>query len=423
MKITDFRSTETETAARVAATVVWEESDLPATELYFETERRFADSLVCTPHAFLLGCIIPAFLRGEQRIHLDEEICPELRDGLMTALGWIKHWYYPADRELVRIEAKVRSQGATEQKADRAGVMLSGGIDSLSVLRWNRLHVPLSHPGSMKDAVVVQGLQGESRQTCKDILERLSVVAEDAGIVLLPVRTNIFNTIGKSVPWEGQWEGSVLAAVGHALAGRLTQMSIASSFDIPNMHPLGSHPLLDPNYGSSDLRIRHDGITLSRLAKTKLVAGWDTALQNVRVCNKVPKMGKTKQGTLNCGKCEKCIRTTVALLALGALHKTRAFPEAEVTADSIRKCVHLGGPGSTLIAHTYYEELIPLLLGKGRTDLVLAIREKLAEYHRYQKVALWKSRVKGFDKEYLGSGLSKLKRAILPLSGTAKSIS
>ncbi len=33
---------------------------------------------------------------------------------------------------------------------------------------------------------------------------------------------------------------------------------------------------------------------------------------------------------LNCGKCEKCVRTMLALLALGVLHRSHAFPVNDV---------------------------------------------------------------------------------------------
>jgi hypothetical protein len=96
-------------------------------------------------------------------------------------------------------------------------------------------------------------------------------------------------------------------------------MFIASSYDIPHLHPCGSHPLLDPEYSSYGMRIRHRDYEMSRLEKIKIVSQWDIAFQNFRVClANVP-------DRLNCGKCEKCVRTMTELTALGLLHKTRAF--------------------------------------------------------------------------------------------------
>jgi hypothetical protein len=411
MKLLDLHSSEQDGRARVAATVCWEDCDRPAGEIYFETEKAFAESLNGNPHSFLVGCIIPALYYGEKRVAIDHEICPELRDGLMTAQKWIRHWYYGEEREIVRIEAPIKSS-VSPRNRERVGILLSGGIDSLSVLRHNRLHYPLTHPGSIKDAVVIQGLQGENHQTCQDIMHRLSAIAQDAEVVLIPLRTNIIS-VGGTVPWETHWMGSVLAAVAHALSNRLTCVSIAASSNMNdlmnNMQPYGSHPLLDPNYGSSNLRIRYEGVDLSRLEKTKLVAEWDVALQNIRVCNKVPKTGKTQTGTLNCGQCEKCLRTMLTLLALDVLHKTEVFPETEVSADWIRK--HLSIEQEWIIP-SYYEDLIDLLARRGRDDLVLAINETVAECRRRERAALWRTRLRSLDQKYLGCTLTRVRRTI-----------
>ena len=114
MKIGEFSTDTTGERKRVAARVTWEDCDQPPCEIYFETDGRFAESLWCNPDAFLVGCVIPAFVRGEARVLVKEAICPELRDGLMTALMWLRHWFYPPDRNLPTIEAK--SQTSVPQR-------------------------------------------------------------------------------------------------------------------------------------------------------------------------------------------------------------------------------------------------------------------------------------------------------------------
>jgi hypothetical protein len=410
MKIGKFVVDRMGDRKRVSAAVTWEDCDRPPCEIYFETDYRFAESLWCNPHAFVVGCVIPAFVLGEARVLVEEAICPELREGLTTALMWLRHWFYPSDRKLPRIEAKVEASARQRATAARAGLLFSGGVDSLSVLRWNRLHVPLEHPASIKDGVLIFGLQGEDAQMRREIEAQLSVVAEEAGIVLVPIATNLVQSLGDVVPWEERWEASVLASVAHTLAGRLTQVSIASTHDIRNMFPLGTHPVLDPNFGSSDLRIRHEGIMLSRLAKTKLIAEWETALQNLRVCNVVPFAKKTSQGTLNCGKCEKCLRTKLAMLVLGVLHRTRVFPEKEVSAEMLRALRFRD------IGHVadFYGELIPFLQDQGRTELISAVRGLLKKGRRARVVEKLKSRMKDLDRHYLGAALTTLRRKLQP---------
>jgi hypothetical protein len=154
------------------------------------------------------------------------------------------------------------------------------------------------------------------------------------------------------------------------------------------------------------MRIRYDGLSLSRLDKTILIADWDVALQNIRVC------GPNWPGE-NCGCCEKCVRTMLALQALGVLDKTKAFHQNDLSVDLVRK-VHIpkpstkGGYGKEI----YYLELMPLLAKNGHEDLANAIHHVIQKYrNRYHKKSL-KTKIKNFDSKYLGNNLVRIKNAI-----------
>src|SRR5207247_1576133 len=106
--------------------------------------------------------------------------------------------------------------------------------------------------------------------------------------------------------------------------------------------------------------------------KTRVLADWDTGLQYIRVCN-VTDQYRAEQ--LNCGKCEKCLRTMLSLLALGALDKTRAFPKTRLSAELIKE----------IILHRknvrFWPELIAPLEQIGRSDLADAVRYVCDRYH------------------------------------------
>lgn len=398
MRIENLRSEKR--GARVAATVIWEDCERPRHEVYFETDEAFADDLSCNPHAFLVGCIVPAMHYGEKRVFIDAEICPQLREGLMTAMSLLRHWFYDPERELVRIEAKTRSGLPTPRIPERAGFFFSGGIDSFATLRANRLDFPPEHPWSIKDGLLVYGLELDAPESFEHVMHSLARVAQEVGITLIPVYTNLYlNYRQKDAEsnfsfWADELEGAVFSAIAHAFTQRFSVVSIASSFDIPNLHPHGSHPLLDPNYSSSDLLIRHDGIALSRLEKTKLVADWKIALQHLRVCNVYKRY---RPDRLNCGECEKCVRTMLALLALGVLDQTHAFPRQDVSAEEVKSPDRITVP--------FYKELLAPLAERNRHDLVHAIERGLAEY--YDREPGIKASIKRFDRKYLGGNLKK----------------
>jgi hypothetical protein len=186
-------------------------------------------------------------------------------------------------------------------------------------------------------------------------------------------------------------------------------ISEASILGLQNLGPYGTHPLLDPLYSSSDLRIRHDGIELSRLEKTRLIAGWDVALQNLRVCNQYRQY---RSGRLNCGRCEKCVRTMLGLLAVGALDKTNVFPSQNVSVELVRGPMKSDPPvWRGYDERASYIELFGPLTKLKRNDLVIAIKKLIAMAQSRESHGL-KKWLSAFDQRYLRGCLQRMKRAL-----------
>jgi hypothetical protein len=201
--------------------------------------------------------------------------------------------------------------------------------------------------------------------------------------------------------------GATFSAVAHTFSSRISSLSINSCHDIPNLIPYGSHPLLNPNFSSSDLKIRHEGIHLSRFDKTKLISDWDLALQHIRVCNNTEYY---TDKTLNCGICEKCVRTMLALVGADAMNKTTAFPVNKVTPELVNEAVHLKENTFPL-----YGELLVPLSKVGRYDLVRAVERKIAEFYQDQKKQKWRNKIDPiveFDRKYLKGSLKKVKNSV-----------
>ena len=249
--------------------------------------------------------------------------------------------------------------------------------------------------------------------TFKKAFDDLSVLAKETQIELIPVYTNI-RDLEPSSKFFHISHGSILAAIAHTFVNCFNTISVAATGDIPTLplvkksiiKPHGSHPLIDPYYGGRDLRIRYDGLSLSRLDKTRLIADWDVALQNIRVC------GPNWPGE-NCGRCEKCVRTMLALLALGVIDKTKAFHHNDLSVDLVKK-VHIPRP-STMGGYgkeIYYLELMPLLEKNGYEDFANAINHVIKKYRNlYHKKSL-RIKFKGFDSKYLGNNLVRINNAI-----------
>ena len=403
MRIENLRAENSADRARVAATIVWEDCDRAPQEIYYETTREFGRHLTCDPHAFLTASVFPAIYHGERRIAIDAPICPELHNGLNVVIAWFHGWFGIPDTIQIETRGDTRYPEATPP---RTGSFNSGGLDSLALLRANRLDFPRDHPNSIKDCLFVHGFDiggyrdGEMEQASYDLaLSALAAVARDAEVTLIPVYTNIRHLEDNLHFWVYQFHGPALASVAHAFSRRLTNVYVAAGYKIPVLESAATHPLIEPNLSSTGLRIRHEGIQYSRLDKVGLIGDWEAALKNLRVCTRNP------PGQLNCGKCEKCLRTMLELLIWDRLDQATAFPAQDVTPDMVEK-INFTDTYPAL----FYQELVAPLSAKGRTDLANVIQRKCLAFEKHlawEEEKDWKGAVKRFDRRWLGGTLYK----------------
>jgi hypothetical protein len=367
MIVRPLETTNISGVSRVQAEIVWEDADRAPFTLFVETEQAAQAPLRPEADAFLLACMLPAWRDREKRVRVEAQLCPALILNLRVAFAQLAMWYPelgtpPAIEAAHGFATRAPSHG-------RAVSLLSCGIDSLATLRWNKLHLPSEHPAAIRAVLPVSfAFRTPSRdrrefdERFDAILRAASPIARDAGVNILPLGTNIWWLADDGYFFDEKWHGSVLSALGAMLASGYSAAYVASSYDTPNLHAWGSHPMLDNYYSSSYFRIEHHGLALSRLEKTALVADWPAALDNLRVCQ------NSGSWPGNCGECEKCIRTMTALHALGKLDACGAFPVREVSVQLLQSVLD-----RELVSNRYqaqwYREIVPLLRARGRHDL------------------------------------------------------
>ena len=409
--IENFRKTVTEERARVSATLIWEDCERPAQEVYFETTAEYGDDLCPNPNSWLLCSALAAMRYGEKRIAIDAPISPEIKDGLINSMKCLINWH-GGDRQVISIEAPIATETLYPNKEPRAAGLFSGGIDALAMVRDNHLNFAAGHPRRIQDGILVYGvLEGELEQenerdpSFQNVINAVTTMAHDAGISLIQVYTNAyahFRDLDRDYSfWRFEYHGSFLAAIAHAFAPRFTVASIASTYDFANLEPWGSHPLLDPLYSTTDLQVRHENAALSRLEKTRLVGEWDVALKQLRVCNEKESY---KEGNYNCGNCEKCVRTMTAFLSLGLLEQIATFREKDVSKAKLVNTCYL----SDNYEVNCYRELIEPLEQIGRYDLVDGIDQIIDRYYERDL----KGMVKRLDRTLFDGNLLNLGRKL-----------
>jgi hypothetical protein len=409
VRISNLRLDRSGGAARASATVVWEEARREPLELFYECAGSGADDLSPEPEAFAAACLPPAMRDGERRVLVEGTLCPELARGAAAALSLLRSWNRGAWRP-VSLEAQGGLRPAAPPLRSRNAVYLTGGVDSRHLIVDDRSRHRAGDPAGFADALSLFGHlcadDPRPREWDAAVAPILTATAARQGLELVRVRTNSWR-LAPNVPFISRVSlTSALAAPAHLFPGRWSRISIASSRDEKRSdHRAGYHPQLPPAYSSAAVRIRHVDSQLTRDDRLRVLAGMPGEIEDLVVCLAYP-----GPPYVNCGECEKCVRTMVELLAIGALGRAARFPVSDVEPARI-----LGIPIRS-DEEDYWRDLLPALARIGRGDLVAAVREKLEEMRRYESWARdegWKGRLRRLDRRFFGGRLVEARKKLL----------
>lgn len=374
MRVHEFDTNVTDGFIRYEATATWEDSPRDPLRLFYTVPQRFDgdDAPALNPMAFVIPCAVAADRHGERRLVTDAPVCPDLCWGIQDVLGWLHRWS-PRHRRPLQMEVSTDCAHPFTPAARHGAAFFSGGVDSLALLVANLRTFPEGHPRRIRTCIAVAGIQrhrwggDETGSEAHDkAAAELAALCGDAGTELLTVQTNVRQLDPDVDFWQYEFQGAALAGVAHILVPRVTDIGIASTWDIPHLGAWGSHPAIDPSYGSHLLNIRHDLAWMGRLDKTRLIATWPQALKSLHVCN------RATDPSTNCGDCEKCVRTMLALEALGILADVPTFRADTVTLTDVAN-VHL----YTAALEGEYRELLQPLRERGRSDLAHAVQRRI----------------------------------------------
>jgi hypothetical protein len=215
--------------------------------------------------------------------------------------------------ELARVEVEAEAADAVPAPAGRGrGSFFGGGVDAFSTL--------LKHEASVTHLVFLQGFDARDPSSPKGDAARATVraVADAMGKQLVEIETNVRDVCRHFGTRTTAW-GPALACCALLLQDQFEQILIGATDTYATLIPWGTHPLLDPLFGTEALQIVHDGCEATRVEKLRRIARSQVALDHLRVC-------PVQRGATNCGECEKCMRTMTTLRLLGALDRSGSFP-------------------------------------------------------------------------------------------------
>ncbi len=267
-----------------------------------------------------LAAATPIAMRAGMDISVDGQVSPRLLAGLEGVERMLNGWY----PELRRVAIEPRGAQAQVGTGNRGtACFFSGGLDSF--------YSVLTNLERLDALIFIHGFdaQLDDAETLGRVAPLVRKAAAGLGLPLVEVETDVKKVAKLYCRWGDQYHGALLASVAHVVSNRFERVLVPASAPAIRLHPWGSHPELDPLWSSELVELSHDG-AVTRAEKIAVVKDSQVALDNLRVCF------KKDTGRLNCGECEKCLRTMVGLRIVGALERCSTMPD-EVPLDKLAR--------------------------------------------------------------------------------------
>jgi len=323
--ITDVTAGKDARGAVLSASVRPETHGLAPFRLEFVVRDEAEVDLALSAEPFLACALSPAMALGED-VRVDGPVSARL----LASLPTIQAIYHRWDTALRVVDVQAGTSKAPRPAPGRA-LFFSGGVDSwYSLLKHRREGTGDAHE-ALTHLILVFGfdVRRDNPELFDKIASGVRRVAEATDLRLTIVETNVRQFSDQLMSW-GFYHGGAMAAVGLTQSTLVGRCLIASSYAYDELHPWGSHPLLDPLWSTESVDFIHDGCEAVRSQKVKVIARSALALATLRVC------WANWQTEYNCGRCEKCLRTMLALHVAGALDRCSTF-KRPLTASAVMR--------------------------------------------------------------------------------------
>jgi hypothetical protein len=304
MIIDDFRRATEAGLYEISARVRPEQREAEQFRLWFRFPEHYAPGGELDASPFLPPALAWC-LRQRERLVIEGPVSARLLAELDEIMAVYQSFYSGAIRGPIEVEAASHRPSPAHELT---GSLFTRGLDSwfavLTAQDDPSLQPPISH--------VIFSPDHLSKNWGPEVREAHARGVRDAaarvGLEMVRFESNVTDFFGR-----GQFS--------MALALGFRYVLIASGDMRGGIRRKGTHPYLDPRFSTERTEIIHWG-DASRIQKAARVAQSPAALETLRVCQY-----DQISSDLNCGRCEKCLRTMVELHALGALELAPVFAQ------------------------------------------------------------------------------------------------
>jgi hypothetical protein len=353
---------------RVQALVSYDDRRVAPEMYWVELPQSYAESLGRSGSPWVLAMLPLAATLGEP-LTVDHPVDPMLFEGIREIMQLWRYWF-PA-MHVVELDADQASLAVVRDRT-AVGQFFSGGVDSF----FTALRHAAGSPSRSDAFLFVWGfdIALEKRAALDTAVAGLRRAADGLGRALIIAASNIRKGRAGTVPWATLGHGLAMGQIGLHLEHAFTRILIPSTDGYRETGPWGSHVLLDHLMSTSNVRFIHDGPSFTRLEKVRLIAASPPARSTLRIC------WKSDAGT-NCGRCEKCLRTLIALELLGVFSACQSFEDKHLDLDRVRRIYCPQKAVGSL--KLYYDDLLSLARDVNRVDIEAALRSALSRSKRW----------------------------------------
>jgi len=270
--------------------------------------------------AFVVGLLFLAM-----RLHEDIEVRAPVSGRLLRGLREYQRIFEAWFDYLQAVEIQHEGRARPDDSGSGTATFFSGGIDSFFTL-WSHLEAREPLPDyQITHGLFIDGFDTKrpGTSTFKTSFQAYAPLFENLGCSLIPVRTNLKTYVNnETVGWRAA-HGSFLTSVALLVQSSIDVCYVPSTeqYGDDANFKYGSNPLVDHLLSTDCLEIIHDGAWASRPEKTAAIAEWSATYDHLYVC-----FDRQNAALENCCRCEKCIRTMIALEIEDRLDQYSTFP-------------------------------------------------------------------------------------------------
>lgn len=240
----------------------------------------------------------------------------------------------------------------------RVAAFFSGGIDSFDLV--------VEFGDIIDDLIFVRGFDivVHDRERNAEVLAMVQKAADAVGKPLMVIDTDLRDFSDSRANWTWFVYGGLIAT---SMLLERTHHTVLCAASLADQHlPEVAARLRGTPFGNERVSMRIEGRGTTRVEKSETVAASGLARDNLRVCwQNIP-------GTMNCGTCQKCLRTQIALAASGSLEAIDTLPH-EVDMGAV--AAHPVGSRSD---RAFLAEIRDVAVVNGKEALVAALDVALA---------------------------------------------